>query len=293
MIISRINGGLGNQMFQYAFGRALAIARGTDLSVGLDAFRGYTLHNGFELARIFDINAHTANESDYRKVLGVRGIEKNRRALIRKRFSWFRGSRVVVEPHYHYWEDAAGLPEDCYVVGYWQSERYFQAFQDLIREDFSFRTPMSPQNQKTYDKISSCEAISLHIRRGDYISDQNTFNTHGVCSMDYYEKALEFIYRQCNNPVLFVFSDDMAWVKENFNFDKQSYFIENNCGDDSYNDMRLMSSCKHHILANSSFSWWGAWLNSSAEKVVVTPRCWFASDRFDTRDLIPAEWIKL
>lgn len=174
MVITRINGGLGNQMFQYAFGRALSIARGTDLAVGLDAFSDYTLHNGFELARIFDIKAHTANESDYRRVLGGRGIEQIRRALIRQRFAWFRGSRIIVEPHYHYWEDAAGLPEDCYVVGYWQSEKYFKDFHDLIREDFSFLIPMSSQNQKTYEKICSCEAISLHIRRGDYISDENT-----------------------------------------------------------------------------------------------------------------------
>ena len=288
IVTCRVYGGLGNQLFCYAAARALSVRNGAKLKI--DNISGFI--NDVEYKRTyrldnFNIPCEKTNTPYSRYKLKI--------LKLLSRYFKIGKNRYIQQVNIDYDPNIIQLKvnNDLYIEGYWQSERYFQAFQDLIREDFSFRTPMSPQNQKTYDKISSCEAISLHIRRGDYISDQNTFNTHGVCSMDYYEKALEFIYRQCNNPVLFVFSDDMAWVKENFNFDKQSYFIENNCGDDSYNDMRLMSSCKHHILANSSFSWWGAWLNSSAEKVVVTPRCWFASDRFDTRDLIPAEWIKL
>lgn len=293
MVVSSINGGLGNQMFQYAFGRALSLSMGTELSVGIDRQYKYSLHNGYELNRIFNMLSGKASELDYRSVLGWRGNKKIRQGLVRRRFAWIRGSHIVVEPHYHYWEGAFDLPKDCYVVGYWQSEKYFHDYQDVIRKDFTFYLPLSAQNREIKEQIDSCDAISLHIRRGDYINNQKTFNTHGVCSIDYYVKAIDFIANQCVNPKLFIFSDDMAWVKDNLKLEIPCQFLEHNSGAESYNDMRLMSVCKHHIIANSSFSWWGAWLNSSEEKLVVAPERWFNVSQFDTRDLIPEDWNKM
>lgn len=293
MVISSINGGLGNQMFQYAFGRAFSLAKGTELSVGVDALYDYSLHNGYELERLFNLPSGKASESDYRSVLGWRGSKKIRQALVRRRFAWIRGPHIFVEPHYHYSEQVLDLPKECYVVGYWQSEKYFQDCQDVIREDFTFYLPLSTQNREIKEQIDSCDAISMHIRRGDYINNQHTFNTHGVCSMNYYTKAIDFIANQCGSPMLFVFSDDMAWVKDNLKLEIPCQYLEHNSGIESYNDMRLMSMCKHHIIANSSFSWWGAWLNASPEKQVVAPKHWFNVSQFDTRDLIPDDWIKM
>ena len=293
MIISSISGGLGNQMFQYAFGRALSLAKDTVFTIWADDHCDYSLHNGFELDRMFNLSGNKANESDFQRVLGWRSGGRIRQALVRRRFAWLRGSRIVVEPLDHYGNHVPDFPEDCYVVGYWQSEKYFKDFQDVIREDFIFRTRMSIQNRAVKEKMASCDAISLHVRRGDYISNQKTFDKHGICSMGYYVNAVEFIANRCEMPELFIFSDDMAWVKENLKFEIPCHFIDHNCASESFNDMRLMSFCQHHIIANSSFSWWGAWLNASAEKLVVAPDRWFNSNQLDTRDLIPNDWIKL
>ena len=147
------------------------------------------------------------------------------------------------------------------------------------------------QNADIAEKISQVNAVSLHVRRGDYISDKkNAFI--GVCTLDYYKTAIEKIKTQVDNPVFFVYSDDINWVKNNLVIDKTAVFVNHNRGQESYNDMHLMSLCKHNIIANSSFSWWGAWLNTSPDKIVIAPKQWFANMQ-DTSDLLPDNWLKM
>ena len=294
MIIVEVIGGLGNQMFQYALGRALSCQQG-DARLMLDTskFETYNLHNGFELSRIFTGEFKLASNRDINEVLGFRSIPIVRRLLSGNRFSQFRGSNFVVEPHFHYWPEIKNVTPDSYLVGYWQSEKYFKTVEDILRQDFTFKIPLSDRNELVLCDMRKQPSISLHIRRGDYVQNANTLATHGVCSLEYYRSAIGLILEKVNNPKFFIFSDDQNWVKENLKIDHPCSYVDHNKGGESYNDMRLMSLCDHHIIANSSFSWWGAWLNPSRSKIVISPNKWFASTRNLTVDLCPSDWIKL
>jgi hypothetical protein len=292
MIISHILGGLGNQMFQYAAGRALALRKGTNLRVDLTGFANYRFQREFELQRVFKLPDIVASESDVRSILGWQASPLMRRILTRPGFAALRKREFVVEPHFHYWPGIQGVSADSYLHGYWQSEKYFSAFADTIRDDFSFRSPLTGKNLELAKQVEACDAVSLHVRRGDYVTDNKTSTILGACSLDYYREAVPYIARHVSRPHFFVFSDEISWAKENLKLDFPCVYIDQNRGDESYRDMQLMSLCDHHIIANSSFSWWGAWLNPRGDKIVVAPKRWFATD-YRTGDLIPPEWVAL
>ncbi|MDO8208683.1 MAG: alpha-1,2-fucosyltransferase [Gallionella sp.] len=292
MILFHIIGGLGNQMFQYAAGRALALERGQSLKLDIAGFVGYGLHQGFELQRVFNIPAEIATETEVRNILGWQIAPGIRRMMARPGMAAFRRRGFVVEPCFHYWSEIKKVPENCYLAGYWQSEKYFQEVASVIRSDFTFKSPLLNKNAECAKQINQVNAVSLHVRRGDYANNPKTAATHGLCSLDYYRAAIQHVSEQAQNPHFFVFSDDIAWVKNNLKIDYPHQYVEHNYGEESYNDMRLMSMCKHHIIANSSFSWWGAWLNPRADKIVVAPKRWFASQT-DVRDLLPQGWVRL
>lgn len=292
MIITKIIGGLGNQMFQYAAGRALSIKNNTELALDVSGFKNYKLHQGFEFPRLFNQHYGIATQVDVFKMLSWQAPSLVRRVLARKQFASFRHKCFIAEPHYQYWAGIAGAPQDCYLSGYWQSEKYFSDVAAQIREDFTFLLPLEGKNADFAQRIAEGRAISLHIRRGDYVSNQQTTATHGLCSIDYYQDAIRYIAERVQNPQFFVFSDDIAWVRDNLKIDFPHHYVGHNSGTQSYNDMRLMSLCKHHIIANSSFSWWGAWLNASREKIVIAPKKWFVADT-DTSDLYPLGWVSL
>ena len=292
MIITQLLGGLGNQMFQYAAGRALSLSKSNELKFDPRFFTNYKLHNGCEIDRVFNVSANSASKGDLLQVLGWRSSTNILNLLQRKYFSWLRGYRFVIEPYYTYWPLISYTPDDCYLMGYWQSEKYFRHIAQTIRADFSFKKPFNIINLKISDTISRCNSISLHVRRGDYVSNPATLATHGLCSADYYHQAINYIVERVEQPVFYVFSDDIPWVKDNIIINFPCSYVEHNREDESYNDMRLTSLCRHHIIANSSFSWWGAWLNPSLDKIVVAPKKWFA-DKKDVRDLFPQGWVTL
>ncbi|MDP2246753.1 MAG: alpha-1,2-fucosyltransferase [Nitrosomonadales bacterium] len=292
MIISNIIGGLGNQMFQYATARAVSIDLGAKLVLDTSDFVGYRLHQGFELKRVFECQADIATDADTDFLLRWRKAKLARRLLRKLPLPLLCSKHVVFEPTLQYWPGIKDVLDDSYLMGYWQSEKYFAHHAQTIRKDFSFKTEFSTKNAEIASHICGTNAVSLHIRRGDYVSHARTKSTLGVCSIEYYQAAITQISEQVSTPEFFIFSDDMAWVKGNFQLDFPSHYIDHNNGEDSFNDMRLMSLCQHHIIANSSFSWWGAWLNPSLEKFVFAPQNWFANGT-DTSDLIPANWIRL
>ena len=292
MILSKIIGGMGNQMFQYAAGRALSLQLGQPLRLDISCFVGYGLHHGFELHRVFNCQSEIADESDLRRILGWQYSSGIRKLVARQRLAMFRNNGFIVEPYFHYWPDIKNVPQDCYLDGYWQSERYFKDVASVIRADFTFKTSLANRNAEIAEHIGQLNSVSLHIRRGDYATDPNTNATHGLCSLDYYRKAVQFVADRIRHPHFFVFSDDIAWVKDNLKIDLPCRYIDHNYDSESYNDMWLMSLCQHHIIANSSFSWWGAWLNPSPEKIVVAPKKWFANEN-NVNDLIPQEWVTL
>lgn len=292
MIIASLIGGLGNQMFQYAAGRALSLELGVPLRLDISGFARYTLHQGFELQRIFMCPVETASEEDVRDVLGWQSPPGFRRIVSRPGMAVFRRKNLVIEPYFRYWPGIKNVPRESYLVGYWQSDKYFSDVAAKIRSDFTFRIPSMSRNAELVRQIGQSKAVSVHVRRGDYASDPKTTAAHGLCPLDYYRAAINYIAEHVHRPNFFVFSDDIAWTKDNLKIDFPHQYIDHNNGSDSYNDMRLMSLCRHHIIANSSFSWWGAWLNQSVDKIVTAPKRWFANET-DTQDLIPQNWVRL
>ena len=292
MIISHLIGGLGNQMFQYAMSRSLSLERDDSLYLDVQDFKGYALHNGYELNRVFNINTKLAGSLELKKALGWRAYSSVRKKLYNPKLSKFRGRNFFVDTQFSSWRQLNDVPNDCYLMGNWQTESYFENFQETIRADFSFRLPPAGLNAVLFDQISRVSAVSLHVRRGDYVTNPSSLAFHGLCSLNYYRRAINYISDRVDNPVFYIFSDDIPWARENLQLKHSCHYVESNEGMESYNDMRLMSQCQHHIIANSSFSWWGAWLNPKADKIVIAPRIWVVGD-FDTSDIVPDTWIQL
>jgi hypothetical protein len=279
-------------MFQYAAGRSLALARGQSLRLDISEFAGYALHQGFELQKVFAAQTIIAKEVAVRRILGWQFSPVLQRILARPGMALFRRRGFVVEPYFHYWPEIKNVPRDCYLRGYWQSEKYFQEAAPTIRKDFTFKKTLTKENSDLAERIREKNAVSLHVRRGDYVRNPKTAATHGLCSLDYYQAAIRYISKQVEQPFFFIFSDDITWVKKHLEMNFPCRYIDHNSGADSYNDMHLMSLCRHHIIANSSFSWWGAWLSSHKNKIVVAPKKWFANDN-STTDLFPQGWVHL
>ncbi|MGZ5500903.1 MAG: alpha-1,2-fucosyltransferase [Nitrososphaeraceae archaeon] len=291
MIIANIIGGLGNQMFQYASAKALSQHLNTGLKIDTRDFENYALHQGFELNKIFNCKAEIANNRDLINVLGLSKFKIVKRVLRRDSMSWLRHHNHIVEPHFNFWPKFFSLKDNIYLDGYWQSDRYFVQSEQTIRDTFTFKIPLVGKNLEVSDYISNVNAVSLHVRRGDYVTNsKNAFL--GVCTLNYYQSSIAYIAEKIQNPIFFIFSDDIEWVKENLEVNYEKLFINHNQGENSHFDMQLMSKCKHHIIANSSFSWWGAWLNASPNKIVIAPKKWFASNQNDL-DLIPSSWVRL
>lgn len=293
MIILRLSGGLGNQMFQYAAGLALARRHGAELRFDLEWFEANRLHQGLELTRVFGLQLPVASPLDRRKVLGWFANPMLRRIFSRRQLAFLRPSRLVVEPHFHYWQRFENLPANVYLDGYWQSERYFAPIADEIRRTFQFFPSMDARSSDLAQKMAAETSVSLHVRRGDFFREQRVSRVHGVDLAGYYKKAVQALIERLAKPRFYIFSDEPKWVRQHLDIACASTIVDHNSGADSYRDMQLMSLCKHHIIANSTFSWWGAWLNPNPDKIVIAPRQWFNVSCFDTRDLYPPNWLVL
>lgn len=283
MIVTRIIGGLGNQMFQYAAARALALRNNTQLAIDRTAFTTYKTHR--YALDFFATNVANASPDQMPHTNALRflpaGLVGNRPRVVRER-----------SPRYD--ASICALKGNIYLEGYWQSERYFIDHEATIRSDFQFRRPPSPANQTLLEQINSVCSVSLHIRRGDYVSDAQANRVHGTCSIDYYHRAIDTLGRRLQVPMtVFVFSDDHAWVDDNLRLPVPLVHVRGNTADTADEDLRLMASCRHHVIANSTFSWWGAWLDPRPDTLVVAPRQWFVSKELDASDILPERWLKL
>ncbi|CAG1023245.1 GDP-Fuc:beta-D-Gal-1,3-alpha-D-GalNAc-1, 3-alpha-GalNAc-diphosphoundecaprenol alpha-1,2-fucosyltransferase [Methylococcales bacterium] len=289
MIIVRLIGGLGNQMFQYSVGRALADTCGCKLKLDVSGFEDYSLRR-YELGEL-RIRADIASVDEITRFREVPPphpiIDRLKKAIRWQQAGIFRERAFTFDP------DVLNIKSSVYLDGYWQSEKYFSGIADALRRDFTPSSAMNDENHTMLERIMASESISLHVRRGDYVTNPNTAKYHGVCSLDYYRDAVEYIASHTRNPHFFVFSDDTGWVADNLKIDHPMTLVNVNGPDQGIWDMNLMKSCQHHIIANSSFSWWGAWLNPSSAKQVVAPRRWFNEGGLDTRDLIPESWVRL
>lgn len=290
MVIVRVMGGLGNQLFQYAAGRQLACRLQTTLKLDTtfyhqDDFRTYRLD-------AFNIDAQQATATDlalmqcFAPNYWVQKLLRLRRKFV-PGYQWFFFKEEVFEPFKPAFETIAG---NIYLNGYWQHEQYFANIEEIIRHEFTLKQPPVAQVRQLADTINQCMAVSLHIRRGDYISNPEVQQFHGSCNLDYYQTCIAQIVQYVDYPHFFVFSDDPDWVVDNLVIEYPVTFVTNN---HDYEDLWLMSLCKHHIIANSTFSWWAAWLNLHPNKRIFAPRRWF--NKPELRDLspVPTDWIRI
>ncbi len=290
MIIVKLNGGLGNQMFQYALGRHLAIKHNTQLKINVSVFETYKLHKYSLSPFLIEEEFVSSEEVEKLRTNDLSFIDKISSVLLLK--SNDKKILFVKEESYSFDPSILELSGNLCLEGYWQNERYFFEVEDVIRQEFTVRDQQLGKDKELAREIQLSDSISLHVRRGDYVTDSNTNQVHGTCDMEYYHSAIEVISETISEPHFFIFSDDPAWVYENFNIPSKVTFVDHNNADKNYEDLRLMSQCKHNIIANSSFSWWGAWLNKNSEKIVIAPEKWFANSPHDTSDLIPSSWLR-
>jgi hypothetical protein len=284
-------GGLGNQMFQYAAGRRLAAIHNTVLKLDVSDFKNYNLHDyGLSAFNIKESIA-TQEEIQFFKEPEASSLKKKIKKLLGCPNKL--GITHIRENQYHFAPEILTMPDSVYLDGYWQSEKYFSDISDIIRNEFTVKLPQVDKNLTLAQQITSCESVSLHVRRGDYITDEKTNTIHGTCDLGYYARCIEHLDHKIHHPCFFIFSDDPEWAEKNLRITHPSTFVSHNGSKKNYEDLRLMSQCRHHIIANSSFSWWGAWLNRYPDKLVLSPSRWFKEEKFNTKDLIPSAWQKL
>jgi hypothetical protein len=277
MQIVKILGGLGNQMFQYALYLSLKESFPFEtVKVDCSCFNGYPLHNRLELTDIFDI---TLPQASFRELISVTWpLYHYRLWQIGKRILPKRKSQCFEKQDFLFENILMDVSENRYFDGYWQNELYFSKCELAVRKAYRFKNCLDSRNSKLLNTIkSSNNSVSIHIRRGDYL--KNTL-CRNICKTDYYFNAINYINDRIEYPAFYIFSDDIPWCKVYLSNILKSdiTFIDWNKGKDAYKDMQLMSECKHNIIANSSFSWWGAWLNTNSNKIIITPQKWLNTD---------------
>lgn len=297
MIIVRLKGGLGNQMFQYAAARRLAHTHGTTVMIDDTFLRGkqagctqrkLELNNlkvSFKIARSLELIRITGQKTARIETMLI---------AILTRLGHFKDQYLHFSENDFSFDPAVlALPENTYLNGYWQSERYFLDIAEIIRNEFSVRNELSGKNKEFATLIQESNSVSVHIRRGDYATNKKTNEFHGLCNKEYYRTCVNRIAAKISSPTFFVFTDDHAWVMKHFETPYSTIIVSHNDNTDSHEDMRLMSLCKHNIIANSSFSWWAAWLNRNQHKMVYAPSPWFKNGFVNTEDLLPSSWITI
>jgi hypothetical protein len=274
LIVIKLKGGLGNQLFQYATAKALSIDKKSELFLDKSSYI-YSKTQKFGLDN-FNLELNFYKKNKWLFKLG----------------RFLKLSISYQEKKISYDSSLFNLShKNIFLEGYFQSEIYFNKYRDEFLKDFKLLSPLKIESKKMLEILKKRNSVSLHFRRGDYLLKQNEI--HNVDKSTYYKEAVEYIESKIQNPVYFVFSDDMDWVKKNFKSDKKIFYVDFNDAATNYEDLILMSSCKHNIITNSSFSWWGAWLNTNEEKIVVAPKKWFNGNELDYSDIVPKQWYKI
>lgn len=286
MLIVKVVGGLGNQMFQYAYAKALE-QKGHEVKIDISAFETYKLHGGYQLDKYnidLDSSIKDENEKFYKntffyKVLRRFGMDFSRR--IKEKSLLFDNRFFKID-------------DNSYLDGYFQCEKYFKDIREIILKQFTINQDISNYTKEIKNKIQNSQnSCSLHIRRGDFVNSKN-INIHGACDIEYYKKAMKYLEEKVVNINYFIFSDDIEWVKENLTI-QNAIYIDSKEKRIPHEDIYLMSLCKNNIIANSSFSWWGAWLNQNEKKIVIAPKRWFADDKLESqsKDIVCESWVKI
>ncbi len=292
MIVVELMGGMGNQMFQYAFGRHLAYKLNADLVLDkhflLDrtpkknehfVFRNYDL----ELFNI-DVSFLSSDMSKKYNSLQDRFTKK-----INQFISRFGTLKVIDQKTFAFESELLSLKDNCYLKGYWQTEKYFKDIEDVIRRDFTFKLPISANCLPILDRIQKTESVCLNVRRGDFVTNP----VHGALDVSYYRETEQILLEKRTQLTFFVFSDDIDWCREHIELQSPTVFVGHEYAGPKFKDyLNLMINCKHFIIPNSSFAWWAAWLCNNPNKVVIAPQKWFNESEWDSSDVIPENWLK-
>lgn len=274
-------------MFQYATGRSIEITSNTKVKFDLSWFKQFPQRK-YGLDK-FNTKVDIANLLEIARLR--RWERKDGRrfsplALLRK-----RGAIHIKDSEYASQEKILNARDGVYLDGHWQSEKYFDKVKDIIRKEFMLKNEPSGRYKNIETEIRKNKSVSMHIRRGDYTMEK-VQKTLALCSLGYYQKAIQKMAEKIENPTFFIFSDDIEWVKENLKIEYPMVFVSNDELKD-HEELILMSKCGHNIIANSSFGWWGAWLNNNPNKIIITPKKWFKDTSKNTKDLISESWLKL
>lgn len=275
MKIINFSGGLGNQMFQYAFLVGMREVTKDECLMDVSKYKTYKLHNGFELNRIFNISARAATKKEIQRVSRYTTNYKLSR-IYRKLFPNKKTEIVEPMPSCIYMPEVFDFgTKDLFFEGIWQNPLYFNSHRSLILDEFRYKTDLSKKNLELKNWISTRLTVSIHIRRGDYLKHRYY---KGLCGIEYYRKAIAYIYSKYGKNIQYaIFSNDIEWSKTNILpliNESEARIVDWNTREESYNDLRLMSCCPLNIIANSSFSWWAAYLNQNQEKEILAPKEW-------------------
>lgn len=283
-VIVNFSGRMANQMFQWAFGRAYENKHG--IKTQFDNSQETIKINCFKLINDIKLVEKPLFKKVLRKIIFIRNLRNKWSKVDFKLLEVEEKCFCQYEP-----ELLEQLPP-VYFKGYFQTEKYFVDIREQLIKDFELNVTLNKANKEMLEKIKSSEAVAVHFRRGDY-TKKRVADKYGSCSVEYCKNALRYIFEKTNKDLkIFVFSDDINWVKENVKFDFETVYVDINSGKQGYFDLELMKNCKHNVIANSSFSWWGAWLNQNPEKIVIAPKTWMKvlDDDFD---IIPTSWTRL
>ncbi len=295
VIVVRLVSGLGNQLFQYALGRRLAIDRGVPLGLDL-SFYGTQELRSYGLKH-FNISAQEATEADI-----LRAVRRRRRhigdRLYRMACPWlpYRWQPRVKERRWAYDPEVLNVGQNILLIGYWQSYRYFESIANILDAEYTLRVPMCSQATRVLDAIGASESVAVHVRRGDYVSDPEAASLLGFCGLDYYHRAIRMAIDLAPGSRQFIFSDEPDWVRANMALDSTAVVVSQK-GIQDYEELALMAKCRRHVISNSTFSWWGAWLGRHPGQVVIAPKRWSQAAGESKRtaspvDLIPVDWLR-
>jgi len=296
MILINLKGGLGNVMFQYALGKHLSIINNTNIKYDINSYRTNPLGDYSFSLEGFKINIrdNLADEEiikklkKFQKKVGRRWFLYN--LLIADNRKYVTTQKFQFDPQIL---SVDATENDIYLDGWWQTEKYFIDIRDILLKDFDVKEPLQGKNKEISDIILKNNSVSIHVRRLDYVSNPRTKSFHGELTKTYYEQAVSYINSLNSNIYLFIFSDDISWAEKNLTFKHPTKYIGWNI-DKPHIDIHLMSLCKHNIITNSTLGWWGAWLNSNENKIVIGPQKWFNNaPQYSDEDVLPENWIKM
>ena len=283
-------------MFQYAAGRYLSEKHQTSLKLDLSFLLDRSPRKDF-VYRDYDLSLLNVQEN-FAQPDEIVNFGKYRRVgwalhMVRHKLNSSLPA-YVHEDSFHFDPNFFQIPAHAYIEGFWQSEKYFKDIEPIIRKEFTFRDDFDERGHEMAKKIKEVKSVCINVRRGDFVSIPQANLYHGVCNVDYFIRAVQLVAGKIPNPHFFIFSDDVEWCRDNFRFEYPSTFVTQEYAGKKYGQkLQLMTLCRHFIIPNSSFGWWGAWLNNNPDKIVIAPKKWLNDVSIDTKDLIPEGWIRI